>query len=248
MRLRPLELSLSGVLTICPPSEVTAQTTTSGVLAGVVTDQSNAVIAGADVEIRGNTKGTTQSTRTDREGVYRFFFLPPGTYTLIATHAGFRERRRTVDVLLGPAVSVNVALAIATPATEITVADEVPLLQAENGDFSAVINQEQISDLPNSGSDLTYIAQTALGVVMNTDGGAGNFSSLGMPGTSNLFTLNGMNDNDMGLNLNQTGPLGLMLGQNQIQEATVVTNGPSGQFGKTTYQPAFDIGPWHGVV
>jgi len=231
MRLRPLVLSLLAVLTICPPSELTAQTTTSGALAGVVTDQSNAVIAGADVEIRDNAKGTTQSTRTDREGVYRFFFLLPGTYTLTVTHAGFRERRRTVDVLLGPAVSVNVSLAIATPATEITVADEVPLLQAESGDFSTAINREQISDLPNSGNDLTYIAQTAPGVVMNTDGGAGNFSSLGMPGTSNLFTLNGMNDNDMGLNLNQTGPLGLMLGQNQIQEVTVITNGYSGQFG-----------------
>ena len=218
MRLRPLVLSPLAVLTICPLSELTAQTTTSGALAGVVTDQSNAVIAGADVEIRDNAKGTTQSTRTDREGVYRFFFLLPGTYTLTVTHAGFRERRRTVDVLLGPAVSVNVSLAIATPATEITVADEVPLLQAESGDFSTAINREQISDLPNSGNDLTYIAQTAPGVVMNTDGGAGNFSSLGMPGTSNLFTLNGMNDNDMGLNLNQTGPLGLMLGQNQIQE------------------------------
>jgi len=52
MRLRPLVWSLWAVLTICPPSELTAQTTTSGALAGVVTDQSNAVIAGADVEIR----------------------------------------------------------------------------------------------------------------------------------------------------------------------------------------------------
>ncbi|MBZ5658265.1 MAG: TonB-dependent receptor [Acidobacteriia bacterium] len=231
MRLRLLVLLLLAVLTICPPSELTAQTTTSGALAGVVTDQSNAVIAGADVEIRDNAKGATQSTRTDRQGVYRFLFLLPGTYTLTVTHAGFRERRRTVDVLLGPAVSVNVSLAIATPATEITVADEVPLLQAESGDFSTAINREQISDLPNSGNDLTYIAQTAPGVVMNTDGGAGNFSSLGMPGTSNLFTLNGMNENDMGVNLNQTGPLGPMLGQNEIQEATVVTNGYSGQFG-----------------
>jgi hypothetical protein len=219
------------ILAVCGCQKLNAQTTTSGALAGVVTDQSNAVIAGADVEIRDNAKGTTQSTRTDREGVYRFFFLLPGTYTLTVTRAGFRERRRTVDVLLGPAVSVNVALAIATPATEITVADEVPLLQAESGDFSTAINWEQILDLPNSGNDLSYIAQTAPGVVMNTDGGAGNFASLGMPGTSNLFTLNGMNDNDMGLNLNQTGPLGLMLGQNQIQEATVVTNGYSGQFG-----------------
>jgi len=231
MRLRPLVLSLLAVLTICSPSELTAQTTTSGALAGVVTDQSKAVIAGADVEIRDNAKGATQSTRTDREGVYRFVLLLPGTYTLTVTHAGFRERRCTVDVLLGPAVSVNVALAIATPATEITVADEVPLLQAESGDFSTAINREQVSDLPNSGNDLTYIAQTASGVVMNTDGGAGNFSSLGMPGTSNLFTLNGMNDNDMSFNLNQTGPLGLLLGQNEIQEVTVLTNGYSGQFG-----------------
>jgi carboxypeptidase family protein len=231
MRLWPLVLSLLAVLTICSPSELTAQTTTSGALAGLVTDQSSAVIPDADVEIKDDAKSTTQTTKTDREGVYRFFFVAPGRYTLTVTHAGFRERIRTVEVLLGPAVSVNVALAIATPATEITVADEVPLLQAESGDFSTAINREQISDLPNSGNDLTYIAQTAPGVVMNTDGGAGNFSSLGMPGTSNLFTLNGMNDNDMGLNLSQTGPLGLMLGQNQIQEATVVTNGYSGQFG-----------------
>jgi hypothetical protein len=90
MRLRPLVLSLLAVLTICPPSELTAQTTTSGALAGVVTDQTNAVIAGADVEIRDSDKGTTQSTRTDREGVYRFFFLLSGTYTLAVTHAGFR--------------------------------------------------------------------------------------------------------------------------------------------------------------
>ena len=224
-------MALLAVLTTCPPGEVTAQTTTSGELAGVVTDQSDAVIAGADVEIRDIAKGTTQSTRTDQKGVYRFFFLLPGTYTLTVSHANFREEVRSVDVLLGPAVSVSVSLAIAIPATEITVADEVPLLQAESGDFSTGINQEQISNLPNSGNDLSYIAQTASGVVMNTDGGSGNFSSLGMPGTSSLFTLNGMNDNDMGLNLNQTGPLGLMLGQNQIQEATVVTNGYSGQFG-----------------
>jgi hypothetical protein len=232
MRIWPLHLVLGVlILEVCGLQKLNAQTTTSGALTGVITDQSNAVISDAEVEIRDNAKGTTQSTKSDREGVYRFFFLAPGRYTLTVTRTGFREEKRIVNVLLGPAVSVNVALAIATPTVEITVADEVPLLQAEGGDFSTAINREQISDLPNSGNDLTYIAQIAPGVVMNTDGGAGNFSSLGMPGTSNLFTLNGMNDNDMSFNLNQTGPLGLMLGQNEIQEATVVTNGYSGQFG-----------------
>ena len=76
---------------------------------------------------------------------------------------------------------------------------EAPLIQAENGDVSTTMNQKQISEVPNPGNDLTYIAQTAPGVVMNTDiqGGA-NFSILGMPGTSYLFTIDGMNDNDNG--------------------------------------------------
>jgi len=52
-----------------------------------------------------------------------------------------------------------------------------------------------------------------------------------MPGTSNLFTINGMNDNDSSINLNMIGELLLLLGQNQIQEATVVSIGYSGQFG-----------------
>jgi hypothetical protein len=86
------------------------------------------------------------------------------------------------------------------------------------------MDQKQISEAPNLGSDLTYIVQVAPGVVMNTDvqGGA-NFSILGMPGTSNLYTMDGMNDNDNSDNLSRAGTLFLLLGQNEIQEATIVS-------------------------
>src|SRR5438477_580110 len=94
------------------------------------------------------------------------------------------------------------------------------------------MNQTQIQELPNPGNDLTYVVQTAPGVVMNTDvQGLANFSILGMPGFSYLHTMDGMNDNDNGYNLSQVGALILLLGQNQIQEATVVSTGYSGQFG-----------------
>ena len=63
MRLRPTEFLLSVVLIAGPfANELNAQTTTSGGLTGVVTDQSNAVVLGANVEIRDNSKGTTQIT------------------------------------------------------------------------------------------------------------------------------------------------------------------------------------------
>ncbi|HXX13386.1 MAG TPA: carboxypeptidase regulatory-like domain-containing protein, partial [Candidatus Eremiobacteraceae bacterium] len=231
MRLRSRCLYLSAFLAICFARELAAQTTTSGGLTGVVTDQSGALVVNADVEIKDNSKGTTQSTKTDREGVYRFFFVAPARYTLGVTHQGFRPESRTVSVLLGPPVTVNVSLAVAKTSNEITVTGEAPLVQAENGDVSATMNQTQISELPNPGNDLTYIAQTAPGILMNTDIQATNFSSLGMPSSSTLFTVNGMNDNDNGFGWNNTGSLNLLLGQNQVQEATVVSIGYSGQFG-----------------
>ena len=233
MKLRPMRSLFSGfLLAVCLANELAAQTTTSGGLTGVVSDSSNAVIPNADVSIKDSAKGTTQSTKTDREGVYRFFFLAPGIYRLIVTHASFREESRAVNVLLGSSSTVNVTLEIAKANTTVSVTDEAPLIQAENGDVSTTMNQKQISEVPNPGNDLTYIAQTAPGAVMETDYQSGaNFSILGMPGTSYLYTMDGMNDNWNGQNISWSGALFLLLGQNQIQEATVVTTGYSGQFG-----------------
>ncbi|HEY4843025.1 MAG TPA: carboxypeptidase regulatory-like domain-containing protein [Terriglobales bacterium] len=218
--------------TVTPTNKLNAQTTTSGGLTGVVTDPSQAVVPDAAVEIMDNAKGTTQSTKTDREGVYQFSFLAPGWYTLTVTHAGFREEKRAMNILLGPTVSANVTLQVAKVSTRVSVIAEAPLLQAENGDVSTTMNQKQISEVPNPGNDLTYIAQTAPGVVMNTDTQNGfNYSILGMPGTSYLSTMDGANTNDNATNQSQSGSVGLALGQNQIQEATVVSTGYSGQFG-----------------
>jgi Carboxypeptidase regulatory-like domain len=236
MRVWSLRLVLALLLiTVCTSQKLNGQTTTSGALAGVITDQTNAVIVGADVQLKDNAKGTTQSTKTDREGVYQFSFLVPGKYTLTVAHTGFGEERRAVNVLLGPAVSVNLQLTVAKTSSEIRVIDEAPLLQAENGDVSATVSQTQISEVPNPGNDLTYIVQTSPGVVMNTDIGGGNggiFSILGMPGTSYLYTVDGLNETSTFGGVPFKGVFGLLLGQNAAQETTVVSTGYSGQFGE----------------
>src|SRR5712691_6793621 len=166
MRLRAtLVLFLGLLVAVSLGNTLNAQTTTSGSLAGVVTDQTNAVLPDADVVILDNAKGTTQSTKTDREGVYRFFFLAPGRYTLTVAHDGFRKEKRLVEILLGPPVSANISLALAKISSEITVSDEAPVVHAEDGDTSTTMNRKQVSELPNPGNDLTYIAQTVPGAV-----------------------------------------------------------------------------------
>ncbi len=195
-------------------------------------DRTGAVVPDVDVEIKDLAKGTIQSTKSGWTGVYRFFFLLPGTYALTATHAGFQEETRTTSVPLGPPVSVNIKLSVQRVKSDITVGDEPVSARAENGDVSATMNQRQVAEVPNPGNDLTYVVQTAPGEVMITDvQGLANFSILGMPGFSYLHTMDGMNDNDNSFNLSMVGPLVLLLGQNQAQETTVVATGYSGQFG-----------------
>jgi hypothetical protein len=162
MKLSLVTLSFSIlVLVICLSDKLRAQTTTSGGLTGVVSDPSRAVVPDANVEIRDNTKGTTQVTETDSDGVYRFFFVAPGSYTLTVSHDGFRAESQRINVLLGPAGTRNITLKLAGTSATVKVTDEVPLLQAENGDVSVTMSRQQITEVPNPGNDLTYIAQTA---------------------------------------------------------------------------------------
>ncbi len=207
-----------------------SQSTTAGDINGVVTDQSGAVIVGAQVTAKSDKTGISHTTTTNKEGFYRFALLPPDTYTVNATAPNLQAETHKVQVGIGQGSTANFAMAVAGATTTIEVTGEG--LQIENGDNSTRFSGVEIANVPNPGNDLSAIAQTAPGAVMNTQGGFGNFASNGISATSNLFTLDGQNDNDPFLNLNNSGATNLLLGTNEVGEATVVTNGYSGQYGQ----------------
>ena len=134
---------------LCSSTQASAQTTTSGGLTGVVTDASGAVVPEAKIEIRDTTRGSFQTAKTDGDGVYRFFFLVPGRYTLTVSHPGFRDESQEFSVLLGPPGTRNITLKLAGASVTVKVTDEIPLLQAENGDVAITMTQRQISEVPN---------------------------------------------------------------------------------------------------
>jgi hypothetical protein len=224
-------LSLILLLALALSNSLNAQNATSGGLTGVVTDPSNSLVPDATVELKDNAKGIIQTKGTNAVGEYSYSFVAPGNYTLTVTHPGFQTATQTFDVSLGPPVTLNVRLEIAGARTTVNVTDEAILLHAENGDASSSMSRLQVEQVPNPGNDLTYVAQTSPGAIMDTEGGWGNFSILGMPGTSNNFTLNGMSYTNLGVNINESGATNLFLGLNAVQEATVVSNGYSGRFG-----------------
>src|SRR5271170_1371047 len=212
-------------------TRLAAQNSTTGDIAGVVTDPSGATVPGAKVALRDETKGNTQESVTNKDGVYHFYLLSPGPYTVTVTATGFQAFSRHANAAVGQIASVNIALSLGAATSTVTVTEAAPLIQTENGDTSSSLSQQQISNVPNPGNDLTAIAQLAPGVIVNSQGGYGNVEAFGLPATSNLFTMDGMDDNDPFLNLGNSGASNLLLGSNEVQEADVVSNAYSGAFG-----------------
>jgi hypothetical protein len=211
--------------------QIGAQSITSGDIVGVVTDPSGAVLTNVQVTEKSEETGMTATQSTNSKGMYRFALLPPGHYTVSVAAEGFHKLEVSTLVAVGQTSTLNLALGLGSAATSIEVTSDIPLLQIENADVSTSFSEKQIALVPNPGNDLSYLAETAPGVVQNTQGGSGNFSVHGLPATSNLFTVNGQNENDPFLNLNDSGATNLLLGANDVGEATVVTNGYSGQYG-----------------
>src|SRR5215468_3430798 len=230
---------------------VFAQSLTSGDLAGTVTDPSGAVVPNASVTLKSNESGAMQTRTTNAQGYYRFQLLSPGSYTVSVTASGFQSTQQQATITVGQAATANIPLALGAASQTIEVSAGAEAVQAENAEISTTITQQQIALMPNPGNDLSYVVQTAPGAVMNTQAGYGNSATFGLPATSNLFTFNGMNENDPFLNLNNSGPTNLLLGSNDVQEATVVNNGYSVQYGGLTganvnYVSKSGTNNWHG--
>lgn len=208
-----------------------AQTGTTGEVVGTITDPSGAAVAGAQVHLLSLARGDRYETQTGNTGYYRFSLLAPGQYELRVEANGFKTLERRFEVLLGQANTIDGQLSLGTTAETVEVVESVPLIQSSDASVTSTISEITVQNVPNPGNDITYSAMLTTGTTMNTAGGYGNFSANGISATSNLFTLNGMDDNDPYLNLNNSGATNLSLGQNEVQEVSVVTNGYGGQFG-----------------
>lgn len=213
------------------PGSLQAQSITSGDIAGTVTDPSGAAVPGATVTITSKATGAVQTTVTNSGGSYRIPLLKPGEYTLTVAAKGFQQTTSSVTIAVGTTLPVDVKLTVGSTSQTVEVTATASLLHTEAADLSTSFSMQQVQSLPNPGNDLTFVAQTAPGAVMNTQSGYGNFSIFGLPATSNTFTVNGGYENDPFLNVNNSGATNLLLGNNDISDVSVIANAYTASFG-----------------
>ncbi len=93
----------------------------SGIVHGVVTDESGALVQGATVTVS-NAAGPVKSGRAGDDGSYSINGVPPGQYTVQATLPGFHQAQpMAVDLSASPNVTANLQLQVAAEKQEVTV-------------------------------------------------------------------------------------------------------------------------------
>jgi hypothetical protein len=169
-----------------------AQSTSTGTVAGAVTDASGAVVPGASVTLTDTATNTPRTATTNDAGRYIFVDVNPGVYNLDVTKHGFATTKITNQtVQVGSALTLNASLQVGGTSTVVEVQATGTELQTMNATVGNTVTATAIDNLPSIGRDVNTFIELQPGVSTGGDvAGAVNDQS--------YFSLDGGNNsNDM---------------------------------------------------
>src|SRR5215510_1799988 len=111
-----------------------AQTLSTGGIAGVARDSTGAVLPGVTVEAASPALlEKVRTAITDNQGNYKILDLQPGPYSVTFTLQGFSTTRREgLDLIPGATLSVNVELRPGAIEETLTVSRAAPVVDVQN--------------------------------------------------------------------------------------------------------------------
>ena len=139
-----------------------AQTATTGSMAGVVTDAQKGVLPGATVIATHTPTGTTYEAVTDADGRFNLLNLRVGPYTVSAVLSGFRkEEQADVPVTLGEQRSIEFSLKIESIAETVEVIGQSSIIDSSRAGTADNISAQAVQSLPTISRNIVDIARTS---------------------------------------------------------------------------------------
>lgn len=172
-----------------------AQNALSGAITGTIFDNAGAVVANTRVVIRNTATNAEVRVLADKGGNYNAPLLSPGNYTVSVSAQGFAPYNSTgVIVQVGQSTEVDAHLAVGSVTTSVEVSAAAPVLNFESPDFSGVISQETLHNMPINNRRWSALAMTTPGVVSDANG-YGLVSVRGVSPILNNVLVDGADDN-----------------------------------------------------
>ena len=218
-------------------SALHAQTVT-GAVAGIVTDSSGAVLAGATVTAHNLDTGGNSTATTNNAGSYSIKFLPIGRYQVSVEANGFGKETVppfTLEIL--QTATFNVQMKVGSTAQTVDVSEAAPILNTNDGTLGETLTANTIQNFPLNGLDFSALTLYVPGSV-STVGTSGTTSierstqytnSINLNGNraqANNYTLDGIDLNETFNNLIAYSPA-----PESLQEIKVLTANSPADYG-----------------
>jgi hypothetical protein len=170
----------------------------SGTIAGLVTDPSAAVIPNVTVTVTNDGTSLQRRQLTDWSGVYVAAELPVGYYTVRFEAAGMTQvERQRIKVDVGGETRLDVTLSAQALQQSIDVTAEAPILQRDSSALAEIVDTRQVQELPLNGRDFRKLAFLTPGAAPRSPHGSlGSFTANGQREKSNIFLIDGVDNND----------------------------------------------------
>ena len=180
-------------------------------LTGLVTDQSQAVVAGAKATLKNTESGSLRDTVSNSDGYFTFASVPVGSYELTVEAKGFTTYKVSGITLNGGDkrnVDAQLTLGATTQTVEITGGADV-VAPVDSGEKSDIITNKELQNYVSVGSNAAEFIKIMPGfgiqngtsnksnytgetIGINANGDAGSQSPL-----NNAFSYNGLPSNSL---------------------------------------------------
>ncbi len=231
-------VALALVFAAVLPNRLAAQAqATTGVIRGLVTDEANAPVAGAQVTLRNQETNITRTVRTSDRGIYAAPLLPLGRYEVSVRAIGFAAIARR-DLVLRVGQALDIPFRVTRQAVELAavkVSDrQGAAVNTSRSDATSTLSEEVVKGIPNNGRN--FLALTLLTPnVATSQGPDGDVISIaGQRGTYNNVSVDGADFNNPFFGEQRGGQRpAFTFNLDAVQELVVTNSGANAEFGRS---------------
>ena len=200
----------------------------AGTLRGTVRDASDAVVPGATVVLSNTLTGFSRETQSGTDGVFTINGIPPNSYRLVVSLAGFQPTSVAVTIRTGIPMEVNLRLELASQQSSVVVEAGADNLVENKATPSDTVDRQLLAVLPlaSPGSGLNdAIIYTTPGVAADSNG---FFHPLGDHAQVS-YVIDGQPVSDQRNKVFSTS-----IPANAIQSMEVISGSPQAEYGDKT--------------
>ena len=214
------------------------QVVEKGVITGLVSDSTGAIVSGVQVSLYNMATDLTTETTTNGQGLFVSPPLDPGDYDIQVKASGFKTVHQSFRLEVGQRASANITLPIGSSSETVEVADtNQEILQTESATIENLRTEQAVRDLPLNGRNFNELFSLGAGVIPTTtqsvsipytqQRGPSYFAINGSRPQENRTLLDGIGDNE-----NHNSMTALFPPIDAIQEFSEETEDADARYGR----------------